>query len=61
MYLVRFHGDDGAEGEDEGMYVLLIEVECGHSIRHRVVGQHLGEQSNTEVSLHIVYIFPQIF
>lgn len=43
-YFVRFHRNNSAEGEDEGMHVLHVEVVGGYGIRHRVVGQHLVQE-----------------
>ena len=36
--LIGLHGDDGAQGEDEGVNIFHVEVICGHSVRHRVGG-----------------------
>jgi len=40
-YLIRLHGDDGAEGVAEGMDVLHVEVVGGDGVRDGVVGQVL--------------------
>lgn len=31
-HLLRFHGNDGTEGHNEGMDILHVEVVSGHSI-----------------------------
>lgn len=36
--LIRLHGNDGAQSEDEGVNVFHVQVICGHSIGHRVRG-----------------------
>ncbi len=38
VYLIRFHGNDGAEGVAEGMDVLHVEVVRGNGVGHRVIG-----------------------
>ncbi len=44
--LVWLHGDDGAEGKDERVNVLHVEIVGGYSVGYGVVGQALGEESN---------------
>lgn len=34
--LIRLHGDNGAQSEDEGVNVFHVQVICSHSIGHRV-------------------------
>lgn len=36
--LIRLHGDDGAQSEDEGVNIFHVQVICGHGIWHRVGG-----------------------
>lgn len=42
--LIRLHGDDGAQGEYEGVNIFHVQVIRGHSIWHRVGGQSLTEK-----------------
>lgn len=32
--LIGFHGNNGAEGKNEGMNIFHVKVVCGHSVRH---------------------------
>ena len=41
QHLVRFHGDDGAQGEDERVDVLHVQVVGCHGIGDGVIGQPL--------------------
>lgn len=36
--LIGFHGDDGAQGEDEGVNIFHVQVICGHGVGHGVSG-----------------------
>ena len=49
QYLVWLHGDDGAQGKDEGVDILHVQVVGCHGVRDRVVGKTLDGSTRTSI------------
>ena len=41
QHLVRFHGDDRAEGKDKRVHIFHVKVVRCHGIGYRIVGEPL--------------------
>lgn len=61
--LVRGHGNDGGEGEYEGVDVGEVQVHRGHGIRHRV-GRHrlrlVGRELHHVLGVHFHRVVAQL-